>query len=145
MTTRTMPTWTACAAMALALAACDSKQDGATVGQKVDQAVATAKGAASEVKDSARRGLDDAAQVSKETSAQVSQKVSDAAITAAINAGIAKDPDLSALRINVDTHEGKVALYGSAPNEAARQRAQTIAQNEKGVTAVDNKLAIESR
>ncbi|HEX6706615.1 MAG TPA: BON domain-containing protein [Albitalea sp.] len=138
------PTWSLWSVMAVALVACDSRQDGATVGQKVDQAVATAKGAASEVKDSARRGLDDAAQVSKEASAEVSQKVSDAAITAAVNAGIAKDPDLSALRINVDTHGGKVALYGSAPNEAARQRAQTIAQNEKGVTGVENKLAIES-
>ncbi|HEV7913653.1 MAG TPA: BON domain-containing protein [Albitalea sp.] len=139
------PMWWAWSLVALVLAGCDSRQDGTTVGQKVDQAVASAQTAATDAKQSAKRGLDEAAQVSKEKSEQVSQKVGDAAITATINADIAKDPELSALRINVDTRDGKVSLYGSAPNEAARQRAQTIAQNEKGVTAVENKLAVETK
>jgi hypothetical protein len=52
--------------------------------------------------------------------------------------------DLSALRVNVDTHDGKVALYGSAPSEDARQRAERIAMAVKGVSGVDNKLAIET-
>ena len=129
----------------LALAACDSRQDGKTVGQQVDQAVAKAEQAGSEMKQNAKRGLDEAAQASKEKSGDLAQKVNDAAITAAIKADIAKDPELSALRVNVDTRDGKVALYGAAPNEAARQRAQTIAMNEKGVTSVDNKLALETR
>jgi osmotically-inducible protein OsmY len=149
---RTSNTWIAGAAL-LALAACDSKQDeGKTVGQKVDQTIAQAKTAANEVKQNAKQGLDEAARVSKEKSEQLSQKTSelskkveDATITAAIKADIAKDPELSAPRVNVDTHEGKVSLYGAAPNEAARQRAQTIAMNEKGVTAVDNKLAVETK
>jgi hyperosmotically inducible periplasmic protein len=81
----------------------------------------------------------------QQKSQELAEKVGDAAITASIKAGIAKDPELSALRVNVDTHDGKVALYGSAPNEAARQRAQAIAQNEKGVTAVENKLAVETK
>jgi osmotically-inducible protein OsmY len=81
----------------------------------------------------------------QEKSKELAEKVGDAAITASIKAGIAKDPELSVMRINVDTNDGKVSLYGSAPNEAARQRAQSIAQNEKGVTAVDNKLAVETK
>lgn len=127
--------------LALALAACDSRQDGETVGQKVDQAVASAKGAAAEAKQEAH----EAAQVGREKTEQAADKVGDVAITAAVNAGLAKDPDLSPLRINVDTKDGRVSLYGSAPSEAARQRAEQIAMAEKGVTGVDNKLAVETR
>jgi osmotically-inducible protein OsmY len=141
----------------LALAACDSKQDGQTVGQKVDQTIASAKTAADDAKQSAKRGLDEAAQATKEKSEQLAkksdelaqkaeragQKVSDATITTAVKADIAKDPDLSALRVNVDTTDGKVSLTGTAPSETARQRARTIAMNEKGVTAVDNQLTVQ--
>jgi len=149
-----------CAGVALlALAACDSKQEGKTVGQKVDETIAEAKVAADEAKQNAKRGLDQAAQTTKEKSEQLSKKteelsqkaervgqqVSDATITAAVKADIAKDPDLSALRINVDTNEGKVSLSGTAPSAAAKQRAETIAMNEKGVTGVDNKLVVAAR
>ena len=129
----------------LALGACDSRQDGTTVGQKVDQAVASAKDAAAEVKQTAKEGLNEAAQVSQEKGDKVAQKVGDAAITAAVNAGFAKDPELSPMRINVDTKNGQVSLYGSAPTEGAKQRAQQIALAEKGVTGVDNQLAVEKR
>jgi osmotically-inducible protein OsmY len=148
--------WTACTALAaaLVLTACSKPDSDATVGQQVDSAVASArqvateaksvaKSAAKEVTANARTDLDQAAEASKETTQQAAKTVTDAAITAAINAGIAKDPDLSVRRINVDTKEGHVVLYGSAPSEAARQRAQQIASAEQGVTAVDNKLAIE--
>jgi hyperosmotically inducible periplasmic protein len=137
--------WGAMLATLLALGACDSRNDGATAGQQVDRAVDSAKSAAAEAKQTARQGLDEAAQVTKETSDQVARKVGDAAITAAVNADLAKDPELSALRINVDTKEGHVSLYGSAPNEAAKQRAQTIAASEKGVSGVDNQLVIEKK
>lgn len=129
-------------AAALALGACDSR-DGATAGEKVDETVASARTAAEEAKQSAQKGLSEAARVTQEKSEVVAQKVGDAALTAAIKAGLAKDPELSARRINVDTKDGHVSLYGSAPNEAARQRAQSIALAENGVTGVDNQLAIE--
>jgi osmotically-inducible protein OsmY len=138
--------WTTLAAAAIGLAACDSRQgDGSTVGQKVDQAVASARSATADVKQSAKQGLDEAAQASKDKTEQIAHKLNDGAITAAINADIAKDPELSALRINVDTKDGHVALYGSAPNEGAKERAQMIAKNERGVTGVDNKLAVETK
>jgi hyperosmotically inducible periplasmic protein len=131
-------------AVPLLLLGC-SRHDDATVGQQVDRAVASAKKSAADAKQSAATELEHAAAVSQEKAGVVAQKVEDAALTAAINAGIAKDPELSALRINVDTHDGHVSLYGSAPNEAAKRRAQTIAMSEKGVTGVDNKLVVESR
>jgi osmotically-inducible protein OsmY len=136
-------------AMALGLAACNRNDDGRTVGQKVgqtiDQGVAQVDKAAQEVKTTAKQGADEAAEKTKDASQQVSASVSDMAITAAVKAGLAKDKELSALRVNVDTKDGRVSLYGSAPNEGARERATQIAQAEKGVTGVDNKLAIENR
>jgi osmotically-inducible protein OsmY len=148
----------AAGAALLALAGCE-KRDDQTVGQKVDKTVAQAKIAASQAQESARRGLDEAAQAAKETSQELSKKtdelsqkaeragkkVNDATITAAVKSDLAKDPDLSALQINVDTNDGKVSLNGKAPSEAARQRAEQIAKNEKGVTTVDNQIVVAAR
>jgi hyperosmotically inducible protein len=130
-----MKTLTLCAISAamLALAGCN-RNDGTTVGQKLDSAVSRTE-----------QGAADASKAVKEKTADVAQSVNDATITAAINADLAKDSELSALRINVDTHDGKVALYGSAPNEDAKARAEKLARGEKGVTAVDNKLTVEKR
>jgi osmotically-inducible protein OsmY len=71
-------------------------------------------------------------------------KVADAAVTASVNADLAKDPDLSALKINVDTVNGHVTLHGTAPSENAKQRATKLAGNTKGVTSVDNQLTIQN-
>jgi len=130
-----MKNLTLCAlsAAVLALAGCN-RNDGSTVGQKLDNAVARTEA-----------GAADASRAVKDKTADVAQSVNDATITAAVNADLAKDPDLSALRINVDTHDGRVALYGSAPTEAAKMRAEKLAMGEKGVVAVDNKLAVEGR
>ncbi len=74
---------------------------------------------------------------------RVAGAVGDAAVTVAVNAELAKDAQLSALRIDVDTLDGRVTLAGSAPSEAARDRATLVAQSVRGVTSVDNRLAVE--
>lgn len=143
-------TTTLCVSAAALAAGCDSG-DSRTAGQKLDSAVATAEQAAQQVKQNAKQSVDevkaaarDASRASQDGSSQIGQSISDAAITASINADIAKDPDLSALRINVDTKAGQVALYGAAPSEEARQRAGRIALAVKGATGVDNRLAVET-
>ena len=130
-----MKTLTLCAlsAAVLALSACN-RNDGSTVGQKLDNAVARTE-----------QGAAEASKTVKDKTADMSAAVGDATITAAVNADLAKDPDLSALRINVDTKDGRVSLYGSAPSDEAKQRAERLALAEKGVVAVDNKLAVEKR
>ena len=130
-----MKTLTLCALSAalLALAACN-RNDGMTAGQKLDNAVAKTEA-----------GATDASRAVKEKTAEMGQAVNDATITAAVNADLAKDPDLSAIRINVDTKDGRVSLYGSAPSDDAKQRAERLALGEKGVVAVDNKLTVEKR
>jgi len=54
-----------------------------------------------------------------------------------------KDPDLSALKIDVDTRNGVVSMYGPAPTAAAKDRATTIARAVKGVASVNNELTVK--
>jgi len=75
---------------------------------------------------------------------RMGDKMDDAAITASVKTEIAKDSDLSALRINVDTDNGRVALKGTAPSTAAKAHASTLAQGVKGVTGVDNQLTVDA-
>jgi len=72
-----------------------------------------------------------------------SDKTRDAGITASVKAALIGEPTLSALRIDVDTADGRVVLRGSAPDAAARDRAAELARNVAGVTAVDNQLLIQ--
>ena len=67
----------------------------------------------------------------------------DTAITASIKTDFLKDPDLSVLKIDVDTRDGVVTLNGLADNEAARGRAERIAGAIKGVREVRNHLTVK--
>ena len=69
--------------------------------------------------------------------------MSDTAITASIKADYLKDPDLSVLKIDVDTKNGVVTLNGLAADEQARGRAEKIAGAIKGVREVRNFLVIK--
>ncbi|MDB5870229.1 MAG: transport-associated protein, partial [Polaromonas sp.] len=71
-------------------------------------------------------------------------KMDDMAITTAISAELAKDPELSVLKINVDTKDGAVTLNGSAPTQAAHDRAGAVAKTFSGVRSVDNKLVVKA-
>ena len=144
----------ACAVL-LALSACGNKKDDTTVGQKLDSAVAktgeAAQEAKTEIKEAAanakadmKEATADAKVAIAEGSEKMAVKIHDASITAEVSAGLAKDPDLSALKINVDTLEGKVTLKGPAPSTSARDRAGVIARSVKGVSAVDNQLVIKA-
>lgn len=137
------------------LAACDNAGSTKTVGQKLDTAIAKTEQAASDVKDATkasvnsagvalREGADQAKAAAKEASASVSSGGDDAVITASVAAGLIKDPDLSAIKIDIDTKQGVVSLYGPAPTEAARLRATDIAKAVKGVSSVENKLTVKN-
>ena len=137
------------------LTACDSSDSSKTVGQKLDSAVAKTEQAATDVKDatkatvaSASAALRDGADQAKNAATKASDSVTisgeDAVITASVAAGLIRDPDLSALKIDVDTQKGVVSLYGPAPSEAARLRATNIAKAVRGVSSVDNKLTVKT-
>lgn len=137
------------------LTACDSGDSTKTVGQKLDTAIARTEQAAVEVKDATkasvnsagaalREGADQAKAAARQASENVSINSEDAAITASVAAGLIKDPDLSAIKIDIDTRQGVVSLYGPAPSESARMRATDIAKAVKGVSAVENKLIVKT-
>ncbi|MBC7610597.1 MAG: BON domain-containing protein [Polaromonas sp.] len=137
------------------LAACGKKDDSQTVGQKLDTAVAKTEQAASDAKvkaetsmGKAEDAIKDAAQKAeasgKKTADRVGATIDDVAITASISAELAKDADLSAIKINVDTKNGVVTLNGPAPTAAAKDKATTLAKAVKGVTSVNNMLVVKS-
>ncbi len=94
-------------------------------------------------KNDADRAVANATGAARNAGEAAGSKVSDAVITTSVNAELVKDPALSALKIDVDTSGGRVALKGAAPNQAARERATQIASAVKGVVSVDNQLRIE--
>jgi osmotically-inducible protein OsmY len=154
---------------ALALAACDREdmqradRAGAEVGHKADDALAKTKDALSnagrkteqafsdagkriDAATSAPEKGDEAANAkdrTRDTGKETRAALSDAAITASIKTDILKDPDLSVLKIEVDTRDGVVTLNGLAANDAARTRAEKIAEATKGVREVRNHLVVK--
>ena len=144
---------TAVLAVAMAVVGC-SKQDQANVKTATDDAVSQVKKGAKEVGAEASKGMTQAkqavtatAQEAKESAKvagdKISDKVSDAVITTSVKAELAKDKDLSALKINVETDSGRVALRGMAPSQSARDHASALASGVKGVVNVDNQLIVE--
>ncbi|GAB2522409.1 MULTISPECIES: BON domain-containing protein [unclassified Simplicispira] len=160
----------AVSALAFGLVACDKPQD-ATLGQKIDNAVEKTEQAAQDAKvkaeqaaqdakvqgekamQSAEKGLEkagdkmeaaaqEAGAMARDAASSAATLASDAGITAQVKAGLAKDSDLSALKIDVDTRSGVVTLNGTAPSDAARERAAAIAREVKGVTSVINHLTV---
>lgn len=123
------------------LGACD-RNDERTVGQQVDQGIRSTERAAENAADKMGQAADRAGDRMAQAGDAMANKAADAAITAGVNAELAKDPGLSALRIDVDTAGGRVVLQGSAPDAAAKDRATQLAQSVKGVVAVDNQLRV---
>jgi hyperosmotically inducible periplasmic protein len=109
------------------LAACNK-----TVEQTVGQHVAGA--------------LAQATQELKPAGAQVAGSIKagtmEAATTTRVNAALAADGKLSAMKIDVDTVGGRVTLSGTAPDADSRARAGVLASTVDGVVSVDNKLVV---
>ena len=68
----------------------------------------------------------------------------DASIVSQVNAELTRDPQLQGLGIQVEAVQGKVSLKGSAPSEAAKDRAEQVATSVQGVSSVDNQLKVGS-
>lgn len=156
----------AAAAFMLTLGACSKSDDGKTAGQKLDGAIAATEQKAAEIKSDVKDAAIEARVDSKtamaevkadvkeatanakasgeKTAAALGEKMDDAAITASVKTSLAKDPDLSAIKISVETKNGAVTLIGPAPTVTAKDRATDIAKGVKGVTAVNNHLNVKA-
>lgn len=89
-----------------------------------------------------REGAANVKDAARETGAAVASTVDDVSITASVSSSLAKDPALSATRIDVDTKNGVVTLQGPAPSAVAKSRAGDIAKAVQGVSRVDNQLSV---
>ncbi len=76
------------------------------------------------------------------TSRTAGQVVDDVSIGTQLKAKYAADPDISAIKINIDTRQGVVALRGEVKSLALRRKAEALAREIKGVKSVDNQLVI---
>ena len=140
----------AVSALALGLTACGPNSEGQTAGQKLDNAVDQAdqaeehlKADASRAAESVNEKLDQAVDAAQAAAQSAADSVGDVALTAKVNAALLTEPELSALKINVDTKDGVVTLSGDALNQAAKERAETLVKSLDGVRGVNNLLVVQ--
>lgn len=120
--------------------------------QEVQAAKDKLRQAQDEARDAAatiRQGASDAAAaVSRAASgaaAVVDEAMSDIAISTRIRTDFARDSELSAIAIGVETTDGVVTLSGQVPTAAACTRAENLAKTAKGVQSVNNELSVQSQ
>jgi len=130
-------------ALAGGLAACD-KNDGQTAGQRLDSAVQKTEQAATDAQRKMETAADQAGTATRDAAAKALAVMDDAGITTKVSAGLARDPDLSAVKIDVDTRNGIVTLNGPVKSAEARERAGKIAQGVEGVNSVVNQLTVSA-
>ena len=78
----------------------------------------------------------------KEAAQQVGDAVTDASITAAVKMKMADDPQVSGMKIDVDTTDGKVTLSGAVDSKSEADRAVKIARSVEGVKSVESRLVV---
>jgi hyperosmotically inducible periplasmic protein len=135
---------TIAAVILLAAAGCNRQGDDRTAGQRVDDGIARTEQKSAEIGEQAREAGQAASAAVGRATDEVAAKTRDMGITAEMKARLAKDRQLSALRIDVDTRDGRVILRGAAPTPAARERATELARGIEGVMGVENELQVQA-
>jgi len=74
----------------------------------------------------------------------VGDYVDDSTITTQVKAKFAEDPQVSAMRIKVETLKGEVELSGFATSDAEKQRAAEIARGVAHVKMVRNNIVVKA-
>lgn len=72
-----------------------------------------------------------------------SQYMDDATITTKVKAALAKDPDVKAYQVNVETYKGVVQLSGFVDSQANVHKAGQVAQTVSGVRSVKNDVRVK--
>lgn len=129
---------------ALLLGACGKSNESTTAGEKLDAAISTVEKKSEAAGQDMKQGIEAAKASTADAVDTIKAQTQDAAITTKVTAELARDPELSALKIDVDTRAGTVVLKGSAPSEAAMDRAVTLARAVSGVVSVENQLRVGS-
>lgn len=69
--------------------------------------------------------------------------VDDATITAKVKAAFAKDPDVKAYQVSVETYRGVVQLSGFVDSDMSIRRAVDLARQVAGVRSVKNDIHVK--
>ncbi|MGI4721204.1 MAG: BON domain-containing protein [Janthinobacterium lividum] len=137
---------------AAAAAAVDKTKDAArNVADKTKEltagAAARTEQAAEKIGDKTRQTASTAADKTEQGAERAGSKtasaMSDTAITAKVKAGLAAEPDLSALAIKVETEKGVVSLSGFVESKAEAERAEKLAKGVEGVTRVKSAIKVK--
>ncbi len=72
----------------------------------------------------------------------VGETIDDSTITARVKASFAKDKEVSAVAISVETLRGEVQLSGFAKTAKEKAKAETIARETPGVKSVHNDILV---
>lgn len=137
--------WVAPVIAVLTLAGCGQEQQEQAQRSQADAAIAQAESSVRELGEQARQGLERAGQAVGDRVDRAAEAFDDAALSAQVSAALARDPQLSALTIDVDTKAGRVRLSGPAPSPEARDRATQLAAAVPGVRSVDNLLTVSPK
>jgi hyperosmotically inducible periplasmic protein len=140
----TLATFVAVASAAVFVAACSGASGNPAVQgtASADAGVLASERAAADIRAAASAAAEQAKKLVGSDAAAVAEAGRDIAITSKVHAALASDEQLAGSRILVDTEAGRVALSGTVPTDAARDRAEAIAVGVVGVDAVDNRLTI---
>jgi hyperosmotically inducible protein len=99
--------------------------------------------AAENVGDKTRHSASTAADKTEKAGSRTAVALSDTAITTKVKAGLAAEPDLSALAIKVETEKGVVMLSGFVDSKAEAERAEKLAKGVDGVTRVKSTIKVK--
>jgi osmotically-inducible protein OsmY len=90
--------------------------------------------------ESLRDMTDEAADKVGDAASRAGETITDAAITTAVKAKLLADPNVSGLKIDVDTADGIVTLTGTVNSAAEREIAVRLARSTDGVKRVESRL-----
>jgi hyperosmotically inducible protein len=129
-------------ASALLVSACNRTSP--EMQQEADRAAAATKEAGRKAGDALQQAGQEISQEAKKVEKAAQPTAEDLALTAKIKAKLAADPNVSALKIDVDTQEHVVTLSGRVSTPQERGQAVAIARNTEGVKAVLDRLVAGS-
>lgn len=94
-------------------------------------------------RDTASTAADKTEKATERAGSRTATAMSDTAITAKVKAGLAAQPDTSALAIKVETEKGVVMLSGFVDSKAEAERAEKVAKGVDGVTSVKSTIKVK--
>jgi osmotically-inducible protein OsmY len=97
---------------------------------------------AGEAKDRADAKAESAEKKAGDAMDRTGEVLTDAAITTAVKSKFLADPDVSGMKIDVDTTNGVVTLHGTVPSAVERRRAVELAKETNGVKSVKDDLKV---